>query len=533
MEAEYVAACEAEKEAVWLKKVLSDLGVVRMEQVPITLFCDNNGAVAQSKDPRNHKKGKHIERKYHIIRDIVARGDVVLAKIDSANNLADSFTKTLPQRTFESHLEGMRMLQSRVLRFVYVPSPYTKDVLAEVLVDCFLEWNIDRKLSTITVDNCSTNDAMIRLFLNKLDTNSLMLGGFMLHMRYAAHILNLIVQDGLPLISDGIERIRDSVIYWTGSPKRRQKFEENAVNYMFNAPKNVFLRLAKRETSYTYLPYDYDWELAKDICGRLELFHSATEFFPGRKYPTTNMYFTLVCELKIALNEWSLSSNEMISTMAESMLAKFNSYWANVSVVMAIAAILDPRYKMKLLEFYYPNIYGDNSDLEIEKIKNLCYDLFDEYGDIDESPVDNEGNSHIPASTSSPVAQMKFRLSGAMSSFDLFVNNSSSSSKKHGSARMKFDHFINEGVLKRSEDFDIFGWWKSNGLKYPTLQRIVRDILAILVTTIASKSAFSTSGRLLSPHRSSTMFGDCTLQSILDDGEPNEEDGSCVTIVDD
>ena len=74
-----------------------------------------------------------------------------------------------------------------------------------------------------------------------------------------------------------------------------------------------------------------------------------------------------MCELKIALNEWSLSSNEMISRMAESMLAKFNSYWAGVNVVMTVVTILDPRYKMKLLEFYYPNIYGDNSDLEIEK----------------------------------------------------------------------------------------------------------------------------------------------------------------------
>ena len=72
VEAEYVAAYEAPKEAVWLKKFLSDLGVMRMKQVLITLFCDNSGAVAQSKDPRNHKKGKHIERKYHIIRDIVA-----------------------------------------------------------------------------------------------------------------------------------------------------------------------------------------------------------------------------------------------------------------------------------------------------------------------------------------------------------------------------------------------------------------------------------------------------------------------------
>ena len=71
------------------------------------MFCDNSGVVAQSKDPRNHKKGKHIERKYHIIRDIVARGDVVVAKIDGANNLADPFTKALPQRTFDSHLEGM------------------------------------------------------------------------------------------------------------------------------------------------------------------------------------------------------------------------------------------------------------------------------------------------------------------------------------------------------------------------------------------------------------------------------------------
>ena len=67
MEVEYVTACEATKEVVWLKKFLSDLGVVRMKQVPITLFCNNSGVVAQSKDPRNHKKGKHIERKYHII----------------------------------------------------------------------------------------------------------------------------------------------------------------------------------------------------------------------------------------------------------------------------------------------------------------------------------------------------------------------------------------------------------------------------------------------------------------------------------
>ena len=47
--------------------------------------------------------------------------------------------------------------------------------------------------------------------------------------------------------------------------------------------KDVFSRLAKHESSYTCLPHDYEWELAKDICGRLELFHSVTKFFSTRK----------------------------------------------------------------------------------------------------------------------------------------------------------------------------------------------------------------------------------------------------------
>ena len=56
IEVEYVVAYEVAKEAIWLKKFLSDLGVVRMEQVIITLFCDNSRMVAQSKDLKNHKK---------------------------------------------------------------------------------------------------------------------------------------------------------------------------------------------------------------------------------------------------------------------------------------------------------------------------------------------------------------------------------------------------------------------------------------------------------------------------------------------
>ncbi|MCQ7012941.1 hypothetical protein, partial [Clostridioides difficile] len=50
---------------------------------------------------------KHIERKYHIIRDIVGRGDVAVSKIASLDNLADPFTKTLTVKVFEKHVEGL------------------------------------------------------------------------------------------------------------------------------------------------------------------------------------------------------------------------------------------------------------------------------------------------------------------------------------------------------------------------------------------------------------------------------------------
>ena len=99
------------------------------------------------------------------------------------------------------------------------------DVLHEVLV----EYHLERKISTITLDNCTTNDKAVEDLLDKLDSSSLMLGGKLLHMRCCAHILNLIVKDGLAVLGDGIERVRDSVGFWSATPKRHEKFEKTCL----------------------------------------------------------------------------------------------------------------------------------------------------------------------------------------------------------------------------------------------------------------------------------------------------------------
>ena len=61
----------------------------------------------QSKEPRNHGKGKHVERKYHLIRDIIQHGDMTVTKISIADNPTDLFTKALPQKVFDRHLDSL------------------------------------------------------------------------------------------------------------------------------------------------------------------------------------------------------------------------------------------------------------------------------------------------------------------------------------------------------------------------------------------------------------------------------------------
>ena len=106
-EAEYIAASEAAKEAVWIRNFITELGVVPSIENAIPLHCDNSGAVAQAKEPRAHQKSKHVERKYHIIREIVSRGDIIVCKIRSEDNVADLLTKALTPRVFDKHVEAM------------------------------------------------------------------------------------------------------------------------------------------------------------------------------------------------------------------------------------------------------------------------------------------------------------------------------------------------------------------------------------------------------------------------------------------
>ena len=107
-EAEYTAAFESAKEAIWLRNLLSAIDFT--PDTATLILCDNNAAINLSEDPSLHQRVKHIDIKYHFLRERVNMGEISLKYINTNDNLADIFTKALEYRRFARlrELLGMR-----------------------------------------------------------------------------------------------------------------------------------------------------------------------------------------------------------------------------------------------------------------------------------------------------------------------------------------------------------------------------------------------------------------------------------------
>ncbi|WCJ37925.1 Transposon TyH3 Gag-Pol polyprotein [Euphorbia peplus] len=106
IESEYIAAWEAAREAVWIKKFVGELGVVPDIMNLITLYCDSNGAIAQAKDPQSHQSSKHYEKRFHMLRKSVAKGDIKMERVATEDNISDPLTKALVQVVHDRHMNN-------------------------------------------------------------------------------------------------------------------------------------------------------------------------------------------------------------------------------------------------------------------------------------------------------------------------------------------------------------------------------------------------------------------------------------------
>ncbi|XP_027124091.1 zinc finger BED domain-containing protein RICESLEEPER 2-like [Coffea arabica] len=428
-------------------------------------------------------------------------------------------------------------LNKKILNFCPIASHKGTEV-GKAIEKCLLEWGVDDIL-TVTVDNASSNDVAVSYLRGKLQNwGKAVLRGKWTHVRYVAHIVNLIVNDGIKKLGDSVDCIRAAVRYVRQSPSRLKKFKEcveiekteckrllcldvstgwNSTYLMLDTAQRFERAFERFEEQDPYmlqelenLPTKSDWTKARFLVIFLENFYQLTVKVSGSKYVISNNFFTDISHIHGILIEMTASDNEELSSMARSMKEKYDKYWGKIekmNMLIFISSMLDPRTKLEYLEFVVCQMYGESDGTTIAGLaKDAMFELFNEYKMLN-TPASNSVSHASSLSSESQRSKTTFYGHGDASKTitDRYKLEFKKRKMELGGrdAKSELEKYLNEDCEEDDERFDILLWWKANSLRFPILSKVARDVLAVPISTVASESAFSTGSRVLDTFRSS------------------------------
>uniref|UniRef100_A0ACD5TBU1 Uncharacterized protein n=1 Tax=Avena sativa TaxID=4498 RepID=A0ACD5TBU1_AVESA len=378
-------------------------------------------------------------------------------------------------------------MQKRILRFCMMETPHNGFRMYNVMLKSLQYWNIEDKICSITLDNASVNGKMMEYLRENLTKKQMLIcEGELFHIRCGAHVLNLIVQDGLFVKKGSVDNIRDGVKYVKSSQTREELFGEivkqlgiicekepsldvatrwNSTYLMIDSALpywEAFDELAKQDLQFKYAPSAEDWKMAEAIRSLLKIFYEATKVVSGSSYPTANRYFHEMWSIKLLLEKQAKNKNKDISTMVCEM------------------------YKYEFVKFRIKQAFGGSAKEHLEKVVMIMKSLFEEYSRKmgDSFPDPSEEVEDELEEIDNPLADWEAHLRVQ---------------KKQTTNEL--DRYLSEDLFPQEKNFDILEWWEMHSPKYPVLSHIARDVLAIQASTVASESSFSAGGRTISDHR--------------------------------
>lgn len=341
-------------------------------------------------------------------------------------------------------------LHKRIINFCPIAG-HSGELIGRGVEKCLLEWGIKRVL-TITVDNASSNDLAIKYLKEVVNLwDDCVLNGEFLHMRCAAHILNLVVKDGLKDVDVSILKVRAAVKYVRSSPARFAKFKSCVLEEKIDCKGYVCLdidtrwnttflmlktavvfRKAFKNLKAKYQPYvkelrkswgapdDDDWDKVSYFLPFLEIFYDATLNLSGSRYVTGNAFVEEIYDIGFTIKNYINDLNVGVKSMAQQMKLKFDKYWSNVNninVLMFIALVLDPRCKLRYVEWIVRRSYDvDDSYILCEKIRDTLRALFDFYSSSMPSSH-NKSCFKVPSNTE--ISGSKLRGTNLKKAFEI------------------------------------------------------------------------------------------------------------------
>ncbi|KAK4257425.1 hypothetical protein QN277_007016 [Acacia crassicarpa] len=414
-------------------------------------------------------------------------------------------------------------LQKRILNVVMEPYPDSDTALSHAIAVCLSDWSLEGRVFSITSNQALNGVAPENLRPLLSVKNPLILNGQLVLGNCIARTLSSVANGLLESSHDLVKKIRNSVKYVKTSESHEEKFLElkqqlqvpsdrslfiddqtqwSTTYQMLVAAselKEVFCCLDTSDPDYKGAPSMQDWKLVETLCTYLKPIFDAANILTTTTYPSAITYFHEVWKLQLDLARSVMSEDPFVSTLTKIMQEKIDQYWRDCSLVLAIAVVMDPRFKMKLVEFSFSKIYGDDALVYVKIVDDGVHELFNEYMALPlplTPAYAEEGNAGNHMKTEeSPGGMLS---DSGLTDFDVYIMETSSQQMKS-----ELDQYLEESLLPRVPDFDVLGWWKLNRVKYPTLSKMARDILCVPVSTVPADSVFDTKSKEMDQYRSS------------------------------
>jgi hypothetical protein len=307
-------------------------------------------------------------------------------------------------------------------------------------------------------------------------------------------ILNSAVQASLGLISDIISKIRHGIHHITYSASTLDTFYRFAkeichldVTMKLRADlvvtwdstykmlgcaihyRDAFTYFASTDETFLseYHLSDDEWNKVAIVEKFLKPLYDITWTFISTELKTANLYFLGVYKA-YRLLEVTKERNNFMSAMVKDIKVKFDKYWVECSPILACAAVLDPRYKLSLVRYCFRKVYGEaDSTRHIDRVVALLHRLLAEYG---------------KSSCSSLVGTNVVEYHAKDDLFDDYSPEQIS----------ELDWYLESPTMDLNTDLDILEFWSGMSKCCPDLANLARDVLAVPISTVASKSAFNT-----------------------------------------
>ncbi|XP_049398392.1 zinc finger BED domain-containing protein DAYSLEEPER-like [Solanum stenotomum] len=414
------------------------------------------------------------------------------------------------------YIDSEWKIHRKILNIIMEPYPDSETAFSHAVAACLSDWSMEGKLFSVTINQPLGDAAVDNLRALLSVKNPLVLNGQLLVGSCLARTLSSIAQGAFKLLQETVKKVRDSVKYVKTSEFHEEKFIElkqqlqvpstktlalddqtqwNTTYEMLLAAselKEVFSCLDTSDPDYKDALTMEDWKQVEVLCTYLKILFDTANLLTAPTIPTTNTFFHEAWKIQLELARAAVSEDPSISSLTKTMQEEFDKYWKSCCLILAIAVVMDPRFKMKLVEFSFTKIYGEEAATYVKFVEEGIHELFLEYVALP-LPLTPAYAEEVNDGT-----LKQENGGGGLTDFDAYIMETTSQQ-----SRSELDQYLDESLLPRVHEFDVVGWWKLNRMKYPTLSKMARDILSVPVSTVTADSVFSTVGKEMDRYRCS------------------------------